>query len=46
MQLGDMYPAVLTLVLVGIILGVGIVVLDEFGGSGIGASAQTAISYP
>ena len=45
MNLGDMYPAVLTIVLIGIVLGVGILVLDEFGQtSGIGGSASTAVN--
>jgi len=45
MQLGDMYPAVLTLVLVGIILGVGIIVLDQFGQTeGIGGAASCAVN--
>lgn len=45
MNLGDMYPAVLTIVLIGIVLGVGVLVLDEFGGtSGIGTAASTAVN--
>ena len=45
MYLGDMYPAVLTIVLIGIVLGVGIVVLDEFGRTGsVGATASCAIN--
>ena len=45
MNLGDMYPAVLTIVLIGIVIGVGVIVLDEFGGSaGIGTQASTAIN--
>lgn len=45
MQLGDMYPAVLTLVLIGIVIGVGVIVLDQFGSTaGIGSQAATAIN--
>ncbi len=45
MELGDMYPAVLTIILIGIVIGVGVIVLDEFGGTvGIGGQAQTAIN--
>ena len=45
MNLGDMYPAVLTIVLIGIVIGVGVIVLDQFGAtSGIGTQASTAIN--
>jgi type II secretory pathway component PulF len=45
MQLGDMYPAVLTIVLIGIIIGVGVIVLDEFGRSAsVGAQASCAVN--
>lgn len=45
MNLGDLYPAILTLVLVGMILGVGLIVLDKFSQtSGIGTTAATAIN--
>lgn len=44
MELGDMYPAVLTIVLIGIVIGVGVIVLDEFGRANIGAGASTAIN--
>lgn len=45
MQLGDMYPAVLTIVLIGIVIGVGVIVLDQFGqASGVGVQASTAVN--
>lgn len=45
MDVGDLYGFVLLLVLVGMILGVGILVLDQFGQStGITTTAQTAIN--
>lgn len=45
MELGDMYPAVLTIILIGIVIGVGVIVLDEFGGTdSVGGQAQTAIN--
>ena len=44
MELGDMYPAVLTIVLIGIVIGVGVIVLDEFGRADIGAAASTAVN--
>jgi len=40
--LGDLYPAIMTLVLVGILLGVGLIVLDKF--LETGAMSQTANS--
>ena len=45
MEIGDLYQLVLMLVLIGMILGVGILVLDKFGGSsGVGADASAAIN--
>jgi len=45
MKLGDMYPAVLTLVLVAILLGVGLTVLGYLATStGITADASSAIN--
>ena len=45
MELGDLYQFVLMLVLVGMIIGVGVLVLDEFGSSaGISATASTSIN--
>ena len=45
MEIGDLYQLVLMLVLIGMILGVGILVLDKFGGSnGVGADASLAIN--
>jgi len=47
MSLGDLYPAVLTIVLIGIILGIGLYVLDtvenNVGGTG-GTAINTTIS--
>jgi len=45
MKVGDLYGFVLILVLIGMILGVGILVLDKFAStSGITATAATAIN--
>jgi len=45
MQLGDMYPAILTIVLIGIVIGVGVIVLDEFGrASSVGPQASSAVN--
>jgi len=45
MTLGDMYPAVLTIVLVGIVLGVGLYVLAEFSTQvATSEDAQTAVN--
>jgi len=44
MSLGDLYPAILTLVLAGMILGVGLVVLDKFGGTVTSSTASQAIN--
>jgi len=44
MGLGDMYPAVLTIVLVGIVLGIGLFVLAEVTNEVSDADAQTAIN--
>jgi len=44
MSLGDLYPAILTLVLAGMILGVGIVVLDKMGGTVDSAAASQAVN--
>ena len=45
MELGDLYQLVLMLVLVGMILGVGILVLDKFGAtSGVTATAGDALN--
>lgn len=41
--LGDMYPAVLTIVLIGIVLGVGLYVLDKFEDNMTGTAA-TAVN--
>ena len=43
LSLGDMYPAVLTIVLIGIVLGVGLYVLDQFTVN-ITGDAQTAVN--
>ena len=43
MSLGDMYPAVLTIVLIGIVLGVGLYVLDKFEDNMTGTAA-TAVN--
>ena len=44
MGLGDMYPAVLTIVLVGIVLGIGLFVLAEVTNEVSDADAQIAIN--
>ena len=45
MSIGDLYPAVLTLVLVGIVLGVGLYVLSTFAGQlSSDAVAQEAVN--
>ena len=45
MKLQDMYPAVLTLVLVAILLGVGLTVLGNLStAGGISATASTAVN--
>ena len=45
MDLGMIYPAVLTLVLIGVLLGVGITVLDKLGASsGLTAGGGAAIN--
>jgi len=45
MRLGDMYPAVLTIVLIGIVIGIGIIILDQFGSTAtIGHQASGAIN--
>jgi len=45
MEVGGLYQFVLLLVLVGMILGVGILVLDKFSGSsGVTTAAQTALN--
>lgn len=45
MDVGDLYQFVLLLVLVGMIIGVGVLVLDKFSqASGVTAAAQTAIN--
>ena len=45
MEIGDLYQFVLLIVLVGMILGVGILVLDKFAeSSGITTTAETAIN--
>lgn len=45
MEVGQLYQLVLLLVLVGMILGVGILVLDKFGSSsGVTAAASTTIN--
>ncbi len=43
MRLGDMYPAVLTIVLIGIVLGAGLYVLDSFEDNVTGEAA-TAVN--
>ena len=40
LSLGDMYPAVLTIVLIGIVLGIGLYVLAEVESNITGGSAQ------
>ena len=45
MSIGDMYPAVLTIVLVGIVLGVGLYVLSTFATQiSSDTTAQTAVN--
>jgi len=45
MRLGDMYPAVLTLVLIGIILGVGLTVLGNLASNtGLTNAAAVAVN--
>jgi MFS superfamily sulfate permease-like transporter len=45
MQVGDLYNFVLLIVMVGIILGVGVIVLDNLQSTaGIGATAQGAVN--
>jgi len=45
MEIGDLYQLVLLLVLVGMILGVGVLVLDKFATtSGVSSTASTAIN--
>ena len=45
MEIGQLYQLVLLLVLVGMILGVGILVLDKFGSSsGVTSTASTTIN--
>lgn len=45
MELGDLYQLVLMLVLVGMILGVGILVLDKFGATdGVTSTAGGALN--
>jgi len=43
MNIGDLYPVILTLVLVGMILGVGLLVLSKFSEQ-VGGDAGTAIN--
>lgn len=45
MQIGELYQFVLLIVLVGMIVGVGVLILDKFSGtSGVTPAAQTAIN--
>lgn len=45
MEVGQLYQLVLLLVLIGMILGVGVLVLDKFGtSSGVSSTASTAIN--
>lgn len=45
MEIGELYQFVLLLVLVGMVLGIGILVLDKFSASsGVTAAAQDAIN--
>jgi len=44
MTLGDVYPAILTLVLIGIVLGLGIYILTEVDGKVSDAEASAAIN--
>ena len=45
MGIGDLYQFVLVIVLVGMITGVGVLVLDEFGtATGVSSTASTAIN--
>ena len=44
MMLGDLYPAILTLVLIGIVLGLGIYILGEVDGKVDDVEASAAIN--
>lgn len=45
MEIGQLYQFILMIVLIGMLLGVGIIVLDKFTGtSGISSTASTAIN--
>lgn len=45
MQIGDLYQFVLVVIMVGMILGVGIIVLDNFStSSGVTSTASTSIN--
>lgn len=45
MNLQDMYPAVLTIILIGIVIGVGVIVLNQFGNTAsVGGQASCAIN--
>ena len=44
LSLGDMYPAVLTIVLIGIVLGIGLYVLSKVEGNITNDEAGTAIN--
>ena len=45
MEIGQLYQFVLLIVLVGMILGVGVIVLDNFSGStGVSATASSTIN--
>jgi len=45
MEINQLYSFALTIVLVGLIVGVGVLVLDKFGTtSGVGSTASTAIN--
>ena len=44
MSLGDMYPAVLTIVLIGIVLGIGLYVLSEVNDNITDSDASKAIN--
>ena len=45
MEIGGLYQFILVLVLIGVLLGVGILLLDKFAAvDGVGTSAQTALN--
>jgi len=44
MSLGDIYPAVLTIVMVGIVLGIGLYILSEVDDNIVDATASAAVN--